>query len=399
MLYVLQFSNYFFNFIVVPYQTRILGPAYFGKLGLATALTTYFQLILDYGFILSATEEVALHQNDSKYLSKLFTSVVLIKVLLIISSTATLALLCQIPRFKGDTILYFAYLANSCIYALLPDYLYRGMESMTLITTRTVGIKFLFTILIFIFLKSPSDYLFVPISLSIGNLLAVAWSWFDIFKRFNIHITKVTWPETVNIFKKSTSFFGSRIISTVYTAMNTLIIGFWDPTGIIVGYYSAADRLISTGKSALTPISDSLYPYIVKNKDFKMVKKILVLFMPIIIIGSVLIYIFAPQLCVFLFGQEYQNTGKILRLMMPIAITTLPSYIFGFPVLGALGVSFQANRSVWFGTTIHILCLAILFFTNCLNVYTITILMSLTEFNILMYRLYVFLKNQKYIKI
>lgn len=395
MLYILQFSNYFFNFIVVPYQTRVLGPAFFGKLGLATALTTYFQLVLDYGFILSATEDVALHQKNTGYLCRLFSSVVLIKTILIVGSFLALGALCQIPRFSADSMLYFAYLINACIYALLPDYLYRGMEKMTLITFRTVGIKFIFTLLVFILLKKPEDYLIVPISLAIGNLLAVIWSWLDIYKRFKIRLVKVDLTTTITIFKKATNFFGSRIISTVYTTMNTLIIGFWDPTGVVVGHYSAADKLITTGKSALSPISDSLYPYIVKNKDFKVVKKILCLFMPIIITGSVLIFIFAPQLCVILFGENFRASGTILRLMMPIAVITLPNYIFGFPVLGAMGLSQQANNSIWFGTIIHIICLVVLFALRKINIYSITILMSITEFNILMYRLFVFFKNRR----
>ena len=77
MLYCLQFSNYLFNFITVPYQTRILGPGFFGKLGMATALTTYFQLLLDYGFILSATEDVASNQDDLLY-SKILNRLVVI---------------------------------------------------------------------------------------------------------------------------------------------------------------------------------------------------------------------------------------------------------------------------------------------------------------------------------
>ena len=37
MLYILQFSTYFFSFIVVPYETRVLGPVIFGLVGAATA--------------------------------------------------------------------------------------------------------------------------------------------------------------------------------------------------------------------------------------------------------------------------------------------------------------------------------------------------------------------------
>ena len=47
MLYIMQFSTYLLIFIVVPYETRVLGETYYGKLGVATAIMVYFQLVID----------------------------------------------------------------------------------------------------------------------------------------------------------------------------------------------------------------------------------------------------------------------------------------------------------------------------------------------------------------
>ncbi len=77
--------------------------------------------------------------------------------------------------------------------------------------------------------------------------------------------------------KRSSTFFYSRIATTAYSALNTVILDMISASGATVGYYSSADRLITTGRSALSPISDSLYPYMVKNRDFKLVRKILLI--------------------------------------------------------------------------------------------------------------------------
>ena len=82
MLYILTFSNYLLGFIVVPYQTRVLGDEIYGLLGLATSLMVFVQLVIDFGFLLSATEEVATNREDKKMLSKIFTSVSANKLLL-----------------------------------------------------------------------------------------------------------------------------------------------------------------------------------------------------------------------------------------------------------------------------------------------------------------------------
>lgn len=400
MLYILQFSNYFFNFITVPYQTRILGPQYYGKLGIATALMSYFQLFLDFGFILSATEDVALNKNNSLKLDRIFTCVFTIKIILSISSILILIILCFfIPKFQNDCILYFLYLISAIIYSFLPDYLYRGLEYMSSITYRTILVKVIFTGAIFLFLKKSSDYFIVPCSLIAGNLIAVLWSYHDMQKSFKVKFVPIQMDELYACYVHAKSFFLSRIISTIYTASNTIIIGFIDSTGVLVGYYAAADRLMSAGKGALSPISDSIYPYMIKNKDFILIKRILKYSLPIILCFSVIIYAFAPQVCTLIFGPDFVDTSKILRYLMPIAVVTLPSYLLGFPTLGAVGLSKYANHSITVATIIHIILLLLLLITGNLNVYSLSLLTTIAECNILIYRIFIILQNKDRFKV
>ena len=64
MLYLLQLSGYLFSVLTVPYQTRILGPVLYGVVGVAVATMAYFQLFMDFGFLLSATEDISLNRED-----------------------------------------------------------------------------------------------------------------------------------------------------------------------------------------------------------------------------------------------------------------------------------------------------------------------------------------------
>ena len=88
MLYLLTFSNYFLSLVVVPYETRVLGVEVFGVLGAATAIMVYFQLVVDFGFLLSGTQEVAKSRDDPAAVSRIFTATTLAKLLLIAVSLA-----------------------------------------------------------------------------------------------------------------------------------------------------------------------------------------------------------------------------------------------------------------------------------------------------------------------
>ena len=79
MLYILQFSTYLFSFLTVPYQSRILGPEIYGILGVAGAVMIYFQLFMDFGFLLSATEDISKNRDDKQYICRKITSIAVIK--------------------------------------------------------------------------------------------------------------------------------------------------------------------------------------------------------------------------------------------------------------------------------------------------------------------------------
>ena len=83
-LYILTFSNYFFGFITLPYQTRVLGPEIYGILGFAVAFQAYFNLILDFGFLLSGTRIVSENAKSKTELSKILSGVTISKIILFI---------------------------------------------------------------------------------------------------------------------------------------------------------------------------------------------------------------------------------------------------------------------------------------------------------------------------
>ena len=396
MLYILTFSTYFFGFILIPYQTRVLGPEYYGKIAFAIAFSTYFQLVFDYGFILSATENVSKNRNNKDELGKILSAVNILKLFLIIVSFFIFLIICKyVDGLNSDFTLYLLYFVYVSINAFLPDFLYRGIEEMKIITYRSVIVKLLFTMLIFIFLKNKSQYYIIPVLNIIGAIIALLIVYIHVYKNLKIKMKKVSIKYIYRQFKESTMFFLSRIASTLYGATNTFILGFIYPTGATLGLYSSADKLITTAKSAFSPISDSIYPYMVKNKDYKLIKKILKYIMPLIIIGCTIVFIFSKELCTWFLGKEYQDAYIILRLLMPIVVITLPNYLLGFPTLAPLGISKYANISVMIGSLFHISCIGIMLLINKLNVYNICIITVITESLILLFRLTCIIKVRK----
>lgn len=396
MLYILIFSNFFLSFIISAYESRVLGPVWFGVLTTANAIMVYFQLVIDFGFLLSGTQEVARNRDSKDHLGRIFGRIMACKGLLIAVSAVLLLLLCRlIPSWRDKTGLYFLFFAATALTSLLPDYMYRGLERMSAITVRTVCIRVFFTLGVLLLLKQPGDIWLIPVFNALGALAAFLFSLAHLKKRFGIMPRRPGLGEVLSTLKRSFGFFFSRIATTAYSALNTLILDVISASGAAVGFYGAADKLITTGKNGLSPISDSLYPYMVKNRDFCLVRKVLLILEPLILVFCTACFIWAEPLCVLVFGADYAPAASVLRAMLPVGVVILPSYILGFPTLTAMGMPRHANYSTIFGSVLHMLMLGALLLTDRLSMTSLALCVSITESAILAYRVVVIIKNRR----
>lgn len=397
MLYILTFSNYFFGLITVPYQTRILSPEVYGIVSFAQAFSVYIQLVLDFGFILSSTEDIAKNRDNKELQSKILSAVLWCKVILGLVCFVFVSVLCiVVDKFNSNVLLFQLFFLYTMINSLLPDFLYRGNEKMSSITYRTVAVKLFFTICIFIFLKDKSQSFVIPLLNALGAVGSCIWTYYDVYHNLGVKLVKVELSYIWYTMKRSAGFFVSRIASTVYGAANTLVLGFWFPDGsALLGYYTSAEKLLTTAKGAFSPIADSLYPYMVKNKNYKLVKKIMLFLMPVIFVGCVVLWIFAEPFCVLLLGEEYRASAEIFRVFIPIILITLPNYILGFPMLSPMGLAKYANISVVVGAVVHAVQLLILFISGFMSSVSVGIATCITEAIILTFRVTVILIHKK----
>jgi len=77
----------------------------------------------------------------------------------------------------------------------------------------------------------------------------------------------------------------------------------------------------------------------------------------------------------------------LFQRMLPLVALTLPQYLYGFPMLGAIGQNSKANLTVIIGAIFHIIGLIVLFITKNLTFINIINLTIITESIILILRI------------
>ena len=394
MLYLLRISNYLFSFITVPLQTRILGPNIYALLGFSLSFSTYFQNFIDFGFTLSATEKISKNKEDIQYVNKMISKVLYCRALLsIISLFIFFILILFVNEFKKNYLILFLYFVLSVVLTFLPDYLYLGLEKMQYLTYKSVAARGIFTVLLFIFLRNEKQYFLVPVFNILGNLIALFFIYNHIINVLGYKLVSISIKEIIDEFKWTSQFFFSRFANSIYSTINTMTIGFvLGSSSTDLALYKPADQSIYMGKQIIIPVTDSLFPHMANKKDFGLFKKILIVGSITIISGTLVVDIFAKEICLLVFGDKFIGSALYLRLLSPSVYFAFLTMMFGYPALSAINQIKYANYSNIFSAIFQITVLVILLVTNNFTIINLCILTCISELIVFVFRFIVFIR-------
>ena len=349
-LFSLQGLNYILPIITFPYLTRVLGPDKYGLVAFALAFIGYFQILTDYGFNMSATREISIHREDEEKVSRIYSSVMTTKALLMIISFLLMTIIVfSFDKFRSDWLLYYFTFGLVVGNLLMPTWFFQGMEKMRYISILNIGISLIYTAAIFIFIHSPSDYLYVPLISALGTIIMGLYALRFVHHEFNLKFILSTRADIKFQLEEGWHIFISTVASSLYTITNTFILGFFaSPT--IVGYYSVAERIVRIGIGLINPISQSIYPYIsslaVKSnrEAIEFIKKVAIFMAIFTFIISLLLLLGAGPILIILTGNQYLNSIPLLQIMSFLPFIIGLSNVFGVLFLFAFGHSNLVSR-------------------------------------------------------
>jgi len=390
-LTILQGVNYVLPLITIPYLVRVLGPEKFGLIAFAQSFIQYFNILTDYGFNLSATREISIYRGDKEKVSEIFSSVMVIKfVLLILSFLLMTFIIFSFKKFSKDWLIYYLTFGMVVGQALFPIWFFQGMEKMKYITILNVMAKTFFTFSVFVFVHQTSDYLYVPLIYSLGFLLSGVLSIWIVFRSFKIRIYKPSLSILAKYLKDSSQFFLSRVSVSIYTISNTFFIGLFLGNKF-AGFYSAAEKIFIALTLLYQPLVDALYPLMSRKKDVSFFKKIFFIVICVNTVLCIILFIVSPSLIELLYGKGFSVSANLLRIFSILGILIIPAVLLGYPFVAALGYPKYANYSVVIASIVHIFSLVLL--SPIINVYLVAFLLIITQVIVLGVRVYGVKKN------
>jgi len=379
-LMLLQGANFLLPLIILPYLVKVLGLEKFGVVMIAASFITFFNILVDFGFNISATREVSLIREDKEQLSRFFWTVLFIKLILILIGFALLLLLVYlIPKFRQEAWVYLFSFGIVIGQALFPAWFFQGIEKMRVITIVNVTAKLIFTILIFLLIKRQEQYVYVPVLNSLGFIIAGLMGLLMSFKY--ISLRKPLKNDMNKLVKDSAFLFVSNFSTNLYTSANTFILGMF-AGDYLAGIYASMEKLIIAVKSMYVPFYQAVFPWLSRKTNTEKVGFIHRIRPFVIAAGlgiSLLILLFSDRILQLIYHKpEIVSYANVFRILGFIALFAGLGMMYVSLLFPAVKLYKERMKVMITGGIINIVLAGIL--VQFFNIYGVAISAVTTEF-------------------
>ena len=357
-LYGVQIANIFLPLVTVPYLARVLRPEGWGFVVFAQTVSLWLTLIMEYGFMYSATRDVARHSGEPEKLRQIAADVTGAKLLLsLFSAAAAVVLWLAVPLFHENATYLVGALWLAIAQGLNPMWYFQGIERMRLPALCDVLGRVAYTICTFLWIRTPADaprvLLYQALSIT-GSLAVLLWLMFRV-----TGIPSTSFRQVSATLRNAWHFFLFQAVTNLYMKANTFILGLvLSPA--LAAFFSGPEKLIRSGLSLTGPINQILYPRLssLVKHDFAAARRLVIggslLFAAFGTTAALATFAAAPWIVRAVFGPGYEEAVPVLRLLALICPFSAVSSVLGIRWMFPLGLERLFNRIVVAGAILDV---------------------------------------------
>lgn len=355
----LTMSNFIFPLVSFPYISRILEPEGMGQVAFATSIISYFVLISQMGIPKYGVRECAKVKNNSSLLEKTVQEIFVINCFMCIVSYIILGIaLLSVQRLQESKIIIIVMSFTILFTTLGVEWFYQALEKYTYITLRSIVFKFIAMIVMFLLVRTKSDYIIY------GGISILASSASGILNFLNlrkyINIKKRNKLVIKRHIKPILIFFAMTCATTIYLNMDVVMLGFMK-TDAEVGYYNVAIKIKSVLVSVVVSLGTVLLPRAtcyVQNGEMEKLHKVAqkaIQFVLFLTLPMIVFFSHVSKECILILaGNSYSNAELPMKILMPTILFIGLTNIMGIQVLVPSGKEFKVLISEVVGAIINL---------------------------------------------
>ena len=343
---LLTISTYVVPLILFPYISRVLGIENIGRIDTIDNLMDYCILFSMMGLTSVGIREIAKNKDNPETLGQTFTDLFALNVCstLLIAVVFALAVWLS-PRLQDYGLLVSIGLCKLIANLFWIEWLYTGLEDFRYITLRSLILRTLFIVSVFLLVSTQADtavYYALFVGVTVGNALC---NWFH--KRTYLHwdLRRAHLRRYLVPFVMLGLF---AMLSAFYTKLSLPVLSFLTDD-LEAGSYATATRVfyvISALISALTGVMIPRMSVLMKEGQFDKVRdyagnsfRLLFWFaMPVVVFAE----LFAPDIIRLFAGSGFDSA------ILPMRIVMLQLFIVGAEqiIVRQLLIPYRSDRAI-----------------------------------------------------
>lgn len=357
---LLTLSNVIFPFVTFPYVSRILGPDGIGKVQFVVSFVQYFVFLAALGVPIYGIREVAKAKNTPVELKKIFSTLL---VLNLITTFTILIIYLGLVFFIPSLYVNIEFYIVAALMLLMSfssiDWFFSGIEQFKFIALRSIIVKTIFLIILFLVVQEKSDVLpFLWVTIG-GTVLSNIWNLFSVRKYFNFKIVK---KEDFKRHLKPLFFIFSTVVAaSIYSSLDVIILGFLKGFKD-VGYYSSGTKISKICIPILTAMSVVIMPQIAQsfreNNDERIKYLLKESFEFVILLGVPMVMglmILAPEIILTFSGNKFIPSILTMQINAPIVLIIGISTICSVQILTPAAKDMENTVAVIFGLFVSVI--------------------------------------------
>jgi polysaccharide transporter, PST family len=340
---LLQAVNVGLPFLTIPWYVDKLGVGGYGKIGTVLAIMQLLQLVVDYGFTLTAARSVSASSEKLIVSSRLFADITTIKILVFMLGAIAMSLAAYVLDIKSDlSSLVFIGLILVLGQAITPTWLFLGWQESIKLLILTIIPKALMMPVVFLTIQEDND-LNLAMVLYVAPYLCTGFLCIYVARKLNF--MKLVWPNPFRMKEEminSLSLFKSSVATSASTTLTPLMIsGIAGPHAL--GIYLISDKIRQGIQSVLMPISIIAYPKISEkisnsqDEAFLIIRKLTTYMLIGVVFAAIFISFFGFEVITIIFGDSATQAVESLRILMFVTVLTFCNSIASTYILIPLG--------------------------------------------------------------
>ena len=333
---ILTISQYIIPLITFPYLNRVLGVEKIGVVNFVDSIVNYFIMFSSMGITIIGIRQTAVYKGNyeklSDIFSELFTLHAIFTVIVILIYVLSINIIYKLYIYKE--LLYVGIL-KIIFTLLLVEWFYKGIENFKYITIRSIILRSIFVLFVFVFVRSEGDYSIYYIFLSGLVVINALFNWIYLNKYIKVKI-KINIKRHIKPYLTTGAYI---LFTSLYTTFNISYLGF--VTNLTeVGYYSTSVKIFTISLGLFSAFSTVMLPRmsaIINNNEQDKFLEIIDKSFKILFIFSVptiiLIEILAPQIIYIIAGQGYEGAILPIRIIAPLIFIVGLAQIFALQIL------------------------------------------------------------------